>query len=126
MSCRLSEQPCESSEAGGGKLRTANDKLQVAHKTMYDLKCLGSSYASLIESEAVDSMEHILDLALSQQFLRKLFYGEVTNKANIITWNDVLSRPCLICLVARESTDNTSVMIFVTIPDIDGENGISV
>ena len=40
---------------------------------MYDLKCLGSSDASLIESEAVESMEDVLDLALSQQFLRKLF-----------------------------------------------------
>ena len=55
------------------KLRTANDELQVAHETMYDLKCLGSSHASLIESEAVESMKYVLDLTLSQQFLRKLF-----------------------------------------------------
>jgi len=40
---------------------------------MYDLKCLCSSDASLIESEAVKSMEYVLYLALSQQFLRKLF-----------------------------------------------------
>jgi hypothetical protein len=46
-------------------LRTANDDFQVAHKTMYDLKCLGSSHASLIESEAVEPMEHVLNLALS-------------------------------------------------------------
>jgi len=84
MSCHLSEQPCESSEAGGGKLHTANDKLQVADKTMYDLKSLGSRHASLIESEAVDSMEYVLDLALSQQFLRKLFWAEVINEANIM------------------------------------------
>ena len=73
MSCHLSGQPCEESEACGGKLRTANDELQVAHKTMYDLKCLGSSHASLVESEAVNSMEYVLDLALSKQFLRKFF-----------------------------------------------------
>ena len=54
-------------------MRTADDKLQVAHKAMYDLKGLGSSHASLIESEAVESMEHILNLALSQQFFRELF-----------------------------------------------------
>ena len=46
-------------------MRTADDKLQIAHKSMYDLKRLGSSHASLIESEAVEPMEHILDLALS-------------------------------------------------------------
>jgi hypothetical protein len=46
-------------------MRTANGELQVAHKTMYDLKCLGSSHASLIESEPVESMKHILDLTLS-------------------------------------------------------------
>jgi hypothetical protein len=40
---------------------------------MYDLKCPGSSDASLIESEAVESMEDVLNLALSQQFLCKLF-----------------------------------------------------
>jgi len=40
---------------------------------MYNLKCLGSSHAGLIEREAVESMEHVLNLALSQQFLRKLF-----------------------------------------------------
>ena len=55
------------------KLRTADDDLQVAHKTMYDLKCLGSSHASFIEREAVESTENILNLALSQQFLPKLF-----------------------------------------------------
>jgi hypothetical protein len=32
---------------------------------MYNLKCLGSSYASLIESQAVESVEDVLDLALS-------------------------------------------------------------
>jgi len=40
---------------------------------MYDLKCLGSSHASFIERETVESTENILDLALSQQFLGKLF-----------------------------------------------------
>ena len=55
------------------KLHTANDDLQVAHKTMYDLKCLGSSHASFIDREAVQSVENVLNLALSQQFLRKLF-----------------------------------------------------
>ena len=46
-------------------MRTADDDLQVAHKAMYDLKRLCSGHASLIESEPVESMEHILDLALS-------------------------------------------------------------
>jgi len=55
------------------KLRTADDDLQVAQKTMYDLKCLGSSHASFIEREAVEPTENILNLALSQQSLRKLF-----------------------------------------------------
>jgi hypothetical protein len=55
------------------KLRTTNDELQVSHKTMYDLKRLGSSYTGLIKSETVESMEHVFDLALSQQFLGKFF-----------------------------------------------------
>ena len=46
-------------------MRTADDDLQVAHEAMYDLKRLCSSHASLIDSEPVESMEHILDLALS-------------------------------------------------------------
>ena len=54
-------------------LHTTNDELQVAHKTMYNLKCLGSSHAGLIEGEALESMEHVLDLTLSQQFPCKLF-----------------------------------------------------
>jgi hypothetical protein len=62
-----------SSQARRGKLHTANDELQVGHKTMYDLKCLGSSDASLVESEAVEPAEHVLDLALSKQFLREFF-----------------------------------------------------
>ena len=77
--------PVSYQKPGERKLRTANDKLQVAHQTVYDLKCLGSSHASLIEGEAVDSTEDVLDLALSKQFLRQLFWGEVTNKADIIT-----------------------------------------
>ena len=51
---------------------------------MYYLKCLSSSHASLIESEAVDPMEDVLNLALSNQFLRKLFCGDITNKVDII------------------------------------------
>jgi hypothetical protein len=33
---------------------------------MYDLKRLSSSDAGLIESEAIDPMEHVLDFAFSQ------------------------------------------------------------
>jgi hypothetical protein len=55
------------------ELRTTNDELHVVHKTMHNLKRLSSSHASLIESEAVESMEHIFDLALSQEFLCKNF-----------------------------------------------------
>ena len=51
---------------------------------MYNLECLGYSHAGLIESEPVESTEHILDLALSQQFPRKLFWSEFTNKTSII------------------------------------------
>jgi hypothetical protein len=40
---------------------------------MYDLKCLSSSDASLVESEAVEPAEHVLGLALSKQFLREFF-----------------------------------------------------
>jgi hypothetical protein len=65
MPCHLSEQSVSYQEQAERKMHTANDDLQVAHKAMYDLKCLGSSHASLIESEAVESMEHILNLALS-------------------------------------------------------------
>jgi hypothetical protein len=55
------------------KLRTAHDEFHVAHETMNDLKRLGSGHASLVEGEAVQSVEHIFDLGLPQQFLRKLF-----------------------------------------------------
>ena len=54
-------------------IRDPRSGTPLADKTMYDLKSLGSRHASLIESEAVDPMEHVLDLALSKQFLRKLF-----------------------------------------------------
>jgi hypothetical protein len=65
MSYHLSGRPVSYQKPTDSILRTANDDFQVVHKTMYDLKCLRSSHASLIESEAVESMEHILDLALS-------------------------------------------------------------
>ena len=44
----------------------------------------------------------------------------------MIISNNILILPCLICFVARESTDKTSTMIFVIIPDIGGENGMLV
>ena len=53
-------------------LHTIHDEFHVAHKAMNNLKCLGPSHASLIDGESVKSMEHILDLALAQQFLCKL------------------------------------------------------
>ena len=39
---------------------------------MNDLKRLSSSHARLVKGEAVQPLENILDLALPQQFLRKL------------------------------------------------------
>ena len=62
------------------RLRTVHDDFYVAHKTMNDLERLGPSHTGLIKGESVQSMEHILNLALSQQFLCKLLWGDVTNK----------------------------------------------
>ena len=39
--------------------------------------------------------------------------------------NYSLNRPCFICFVASESTDNTSTKMFVIMPIIEGEKVIS-
>ena len=74
MSSRLLEQVSSqpSTESKERRLRTIHNEFHVAHKTMNNLKCLSPSHASLIDGELVKSMEHILDLALAQQFLCKL------------------------------------------------------
>ena len=74
MSSHLLEQGCSQPSSGSKerRLRTIHNEFHVAHKTMNNLKCLGPSHASLIDGESIKSMEHILDLALAQQFLCKL------------------------------------------------------
>jgi hypothetical protein len=54
-------------------MRTAHDEFHVAHETVNDLKGLCSGHASLVDGEAVHSMEHVFNIALPQQFLCKLF-----------------------------------------------------
>jgi hypothetical protein len=72
MLCHLFEQSIGNQEEYY-TLRTAHDKFHVAHETMNDLKGLCSGHSSLVEGEAVQSMKHVFDLILPQQFLCKLF-----------------------------------------------------
>ena len=70
--CHLFRQSIGNQQEVYYTLRTAHDELHVAHETMNDLKGLCSGHSSLVEGEAVHSMEHIFDLILPQQFLCKL------------------------------------------------------
>jgi len=72
MSCHLLEYTSSEPSRGSKGMRTIHDKLHVAHKTMNDLKRLSSSHARLVKRETIQPLENILDLALPQQFLRKL------------------------------------------------------
>ena len=64
--------PVSHQEEAKKRWRTVHDELHVAQKTMNDLKRLSPGHASLIDGESVQSIEHILDLALPQQLLCKL------------------------------------------------------
>ena len=92
---------------------------------MNDLKRLGSSHPSLVNGEAVQSLQNGLDLGFSQQFPRKRFCGKLDHR-NYVHMSDLLKRPCLIWFVANESTESTSTIILMMISDIEGEKGISV
>jgi hypothetical protein len=93
-----------------------------------NLKRLGSSHPSLIDGEAVQSLQNGLDLGFSQQFPCKLLCVQ-SNHQSYVTYvlvSDSLKRPCLIWFVAKESTESTSTIILIIISDIEGERGISV
>ena len=91
---------------------------------MNDLKGLGSSHPSLVNGEAVQSLQNGLNLAFSQQFSCKLLCGMFDNQS-YVTVSDVLRRPCLVWFVAKESTESTSTMMLTMISDIGREKGIS-
>ena len=92
---------------------------------MNDLKRLGSSHPSLVDGEAVQSLQNGLDLGFSQQFPCKRFCGKLDHR-NYVHMSDLLKRPCLIWFVANESTESTSTIILMMISDIEGEKGISM
>jgi hypothetical protein len=91
---------------------------------MNDLQRLGSSHPSLVDGEAVQSLQNGLNLAFSQQFPCKLLCEMFDNQSHV-TVSDSLRRPCLIWFVAKESTESTSTMMLTMISVIGGEKGIS-
>lgn len=55
------------------KLLTCHDDLHVLDKVINDLESLGCGGPSLVERESIKSLQHCLDIMLSQEFLHKFY-----------------------------------------------------
>ena len=93
---------------------------------MHDAQRLYDSDSNLVLGQSVESLQHGFDLTLSQQFLCELLCGTLSDGQNI---HDklimcLLSRPCLICFVARASTESNSTNILTMMSVIIGVGGM--
>jgi hypothetical protein len=109
--------------------RTFHNYLHVADQTMDHTQGLCYSHPSLLLRQSIQSLKDSLYLALSQQLLCKFHcHRDIEQRAMYIVKADwhLLNRPCLICFVARASTESSSIMIFTMISVIIGVGGIVV
>ena len=106
-------------------LRTFHNYPYIAHETMDHTQCLRNSHPRLVLGQSIQSVENCLNLALPQQLLCKLFC-DTLNQVRCIRAEHLLNRPCLICLVARASTESNSTIILTMISVIIGVVGIVV
>ena len=126
MPCHLTEQEFrEYLRAIIELLRTFHNHLYIAHETMNDTQGLCNSHPRLILGQSIQSLENCFDLALAQQLLRKLLCGTLSH-GQCMRAVHLLNRPCLICLVARASTESNSIIILTIISVIIGVGGIVV
>ena len=107
------------------RLRTFHNHPYIAHETMDHTQCLCDSHPRLVLGQSVQSLENCLNLALPQQLLRELFC-DTLSQVRCIRAKHLLNRPCLICLVARASTESNSTIILTIISVIIGVVGIVV
>jgi hypothetical protein len=107
--------------------RTFHNHLHISDKTMDHTQGLRNNHPSLILGQSIQSLEDPLYLALPQQLLREFYCGTVTlSSGKCIAIAHLLNRPCLICFVARASTESNSAMILTMISVIIGVGGIVV
>ena len=126
MLCRLTKQVLrEYPQAIIELLRTFHDHLHMSHQAMYHTQGLCSSHPRLVLGQSIQSVENCLNLALPQQLLREL-YCDTLSQGKRIRAEYLLNRPCLICLVARASTESNSTIILTMISVIIGVGGIVV
>ena len=126
MLCRLTEYVLrEYPEAIMELLRTFHNHRYIAHETMDHTQCLRNSHPRLVLGQSIQSVENCLDLCLPQQLLRELFCDTLSH-GQCIRARHLLKRPCLICLVARASTESNSTIILTMIFVIIGVGGIVV
>ena len=107
------------------QLRTFHDHPYIAHETMNHTQCLRNSHPRFVLGQSIQSLENCLNFALPQQLLRELFCDTWSHGQGILGTH-LLNRPCLICLVARASTESNSTNILTMISVIIGVGGIVV
>ena len=75
--------------------------------------------------QAIQSIQDSLYLVLPPQFLQE-FLCDTLRMAEVYATMHSLNRPCLICFVARASTESNSAIIFTMTSVIMGVGGILI
>ena len=99
--------------------------LHAIEKVIDHIENLENRHLKLPHGEPVKRLQHSFDVIFSKQF-RCIFLCNVFGHEFSSVKEDSLSRPWVVCLVARARTDNSPAIIFATISAIAGVGSISV
>jgi hypothetical protein len=92
---------------------------------MNDTQGLGNSRQTFVLGQPIQSFERSLYLVPSQQLLHK-FPCDTLSMGNVYLTAHLLNRPCLICFVAKASTESKLTIILMMRSTIIGVSGIVV
>ena len=94
---------------------------------MSDFKKLYRCHPYFLLCQFIQSLERVLDIRISQQFLKILLWSTISRTdSKARTVGSLLFRPCRISLVAMAKTFSTSTIIFTILSVIAAVGGTSV
>ena len=109
--------------------RTSLNRLRIIRNTMDDAQGLCNSRQSFVLRQPIQSLEGSLYLVFfPPQLLHEFLYDtlNISHVTHIYLTAHLLIRPCLICFVAKASTESDSTIILTMRSIIIGVGGIVV
>ena len=125
MLSRLEGRVFNTADYKPSSLPTIHKSPHIPNESVNNSECMSCSRPSLVLSEAVEPLQHCLDVLLVEKLLHKLDCAALS-KSKALTSTDSLDRFCLSSSVTRANVDITSTRILTTISSIAGVGGIRV